>query len=264
MDEHAVAPASARPLPRKRRATGPYKRLRLKLRRSIVNSRMAMQILASLLSGWLRLVRLTNSLEMRAPASVSGSTEPAILALWHGQHLLAPAVYPRGQRSLVAMVSRSVDAELNAMVLERFGVQAVRGSGGRDDRRHGEKGGARALIALKRALDAGKNVCMIADIPHGKPREAGMGVVLLARLTGRPIVGAAIATSRRRVLHNTWDSTTINLPFGRCAVVASEPVYVPADAGEAEMERKRQDLTDAINAATAAAYQLLDSPGAGG
>ena len=92
------------------------------------------------------------------PSTRSGcDPEPAIIALWHGQHLLAPAFYP-SRRGLVAMVSRSADAELNAMVLERFGFEAVRGSGGREGRRHADKGGARALIALKKALDAGKNV----------------------------------------------------------------------------------------------------------
>ena len=33
---------------------------------------------------------------------------------------------------------------------------------------------------------------MIADIPHGTPREAGQGIILLARLSGRPILPVAI------------------------------------------------------------------------
>ena len=80
------------------------------------------------------------------------SLEPGIIALWHGQHLLTPAYYPKG-RPLVAMVSRSADAELNALMLEKFGIEAVRGSGGRDSTRHLDKGGAKALIALKKSLD---------------------------------------------------------------------------------------------------------------
>jgi lysophospholipid acyltransferase (LPLAT)-like uncharacterized protein len=156
------------------------------------------------------------------------------------------------------MVSRSADAELNAMVLEKFGIDTVRGSGGRGGRHDADKGGARALIALKKALRAGKNVCMIADIPHGTPRDAGMGIILLARLSGRPIYGVAVATSRRKVLERTWDKTTINLPFGRGALIVSQPVDVPADADDAEMERKRQELTAAINGATARAYALID------
>jgi lysophospholipid acyltransferase (LPLAT)-like uncharacterized protein len=156
------------------------------------------------------------------------------------------------------MVSRSADAEINALLIEKFGIEAVRGSGGRDSARHLDKGGAKALIALKKALVGGKNVCMIADIPHGTPREAGMGVVLLAKLSGRPIFPAALATSRRKVLEKSWDRTTINLPFGRSAMAVGEPILVAPDADDAEMERKRQELTEQLNAATAQAYRLAD------
>ena len=180
-----------------------------------------------------------------------------IVAIWHGQHFLIPAYYP-SPRKLVAMVSKSADAEMNALVLERFGMEAVRGSGGRAPARHMDKGGAKALVALKRALAAGKNVAMIADIPHGTPREAGLGIVLLARLSGRPIVPVAVATSRRRVLEKSWDKSTINLPFGRSALGFGPMVRVPADADEALMEAKRWEVTAALDAATEAAYGLVD------
>jgi lysophospholipid acyltransferase (LPLAT)-like uncharacterized protein len=171
---------------------------------------------------------------------------------------MAPVFYPKG-RPLVAMVSRSADAELNALVVEKFGIEAVRGSGGRESARHLDKGGAKALIALKKSLVAGKNVAMIADIPHGTPRDAGLGIVLLARLSGRPILPAAIATSRRKVLERSWDKTTINLPFGRSSIVVGTPVFVPKDADDAEMELKRQEVTASLNAATARAYSLVDA-----
>ncbi len=92
---------------------------------------------------------------------------------------------------------------------------------------------------------------MIADIPHGTPRDAGLGIVLLARLSGRPILPTAITTSRRKVLERSWDKTTINLPFGRSSIVIGMPVFVPANADAAEMERKRQEVTASLNAATA-------------
>jgi lysophospholipid acyltransferase (LPLAT)-like uncharacterized protein len=257
MDEPIASASPARKAARdKKRQAGPYKALRIRLRRWLIESEPAMRALAALIAGWLRLVRRTNRFVVELPAKES-DREPAILALWHGQHLLAPAIYPGG-RGLSAMVSRSADAELNAMVLERFGVEAVRGSGGRETRRHADKGGARALIALKKALQRGKNVCMVADIPNGTPRDAGMGIILLARVSGRPIYGVAVVTSRRKVLEGTWDKTTINLPFGRGALIFSAPVNVPADADDTEMERKRQELTAAIDGATARAHALLD------
>jgi len=109
-------------------------------------------------------------------------------------------------------------------------------------------------------LDGGTSVVMIADIPHGTPREAGLGVVTLAKLSGRPIVPIAVATSRRKVLESTWDKTTINLPFGRCALLLGEPISVPADADPEALETYRQIVTAKLNETTAEAYRLVDAP----
>jgi len=258
MDDHTATPPVDRRAAKKKAVKRP-KALWRKIREPLARSRVAKGVVTALFVQVLRFIRLTNPAvtDSHKFDLVYEEVEPGIIALWHGQHLLTPAYYP-SKRKLIAMVSRSADAELNAMVLEKFGIGAVRGSGGRDNSRHMDKGGARALVALKKALDAGNNVAMIADIPHGTPREAGMGIILLARLSGRPIFGTAIATSRRTVLEKSWDKTTISLPFGRSAIVTTEPIYVAKDADDAEMERKRLELTDALNAVTARAYALVD------
>ncbi|WP_244631209.1 lysophospholipid acyltransferase family protein [Aureimonas sp. ME7] len=189
--------------------------------------------------------------------AILAAHHPAIVGLWHGQHLLAPFFRPR-ELPYVALLSRNADAELNAAVVERFGIETVRGSGGRVREAAHEKGGAKALIALKRKLAQGFGVCMIADVPKGTPREAGLGIVTLAKLSGRPIIPSAAVTSRRRVLERSWDRTTLPLPFGRIAVVMGEPIHVPAGADEAEMKRLREAVTHAIEAANRRALQLVD------
>ena len=256
-----MASPAIRPAAKKKRVKQPAsKTFWRRIREPLAKSRFAKGAIASLFAGAMRFVKLTNPMAKGSFKLAGGSyadSEPLIIGLWHGQHLLAPAVYP-SERRLVAMVSRSADAELNALVVNKFGIEAVRGSGGRETKSRLEKGGATALIALKKALDGGKNVCMIADIPHGTPRDAGMGIILLARISGRPIAPTAIATSRRKVLDGTWDKTTINLPFGRSALFVAPPIEVAADADDAEMERKRQELTAAIDYATEQAYRLVD------
>ena len=83
------------------------------------------------------------------------------------------------------------------------------GSGGRPGASSSQKGGARALIALRRCLADGIGVCMIADVPKGTPREAGLGIVTLARISGRPVLPSAAVTSRRHVVESSWDKTTV-------------------------------------------------------
>ncbi|TYR31987.1 DUF374 domain-containing protein [Mesorhizobium microcysteis] len=262
MEENAVSPLPEAQSRRQKSRPGVLKSAWKKVRQPLVRSTFVKHLLATLIAGIVKFTYWTNP-------SVAGSDDPepriraltpAIGALWHGQHLLGPAINPRHHK-LVAMFSRSADAELNALVAQKLGFGIVRGSGGREDSRaKAEKGGARALITLKRTLDSGMNVAMIADIPHGTPREAGLGIVTLAKVSGRPIVPIAIATSRRKVLERSWDKTTINLPFGRRSLTVGEPIYVPSDAGPELMEEKRREVTAALNEATRRSYELVDAP----
>jgi lysophospholipid acyltransferase (LPLAT)-like uncharacterized protein len=256
--EEKVANPTARTAAIERRPSA-MKAFWISIRKPLAQSRFVKNVAASLLANAFRFVKLTNPLVAGSDDVNRLYTElqPGIIALWHGQHLLVPSHHKRNE-SLVAMVSRSADAELNAMVLKKLGLEAVRGSGGRGNTNHMDKGGARALIALKKALDAGKNVAMIADITKGAPREAGLGIVTLAKISGRPVVPTAVTTSRRLVLEKSWDKTTINLPFGRGAFVYGDPIYVPADADDAEMERKRQEITAGLNTVTELACRMVD------
>ncbi|MDP2119957.1 MAG: lysophospholipid acyltransferase family protein [Hoeflea sp.] len=174
---------------------------------------------------------------------------PAIFTLWHGQHLLIPYGGPR-DRKFVTLVSRSTDAEINARVIERAGYDVIRGSGGRDVRLVSEKGGVRALFAMRDALKRGVSVVMIADISKGEARQAGEGIVTLARISGRPIIPVALATSRRIVLEKTWDKTTINLPFGVRSARLAPPIYVSPKADKEEMLEARQRVTAELNRVT--------------
>lgn len=241
----------------KRQVSG-LKRAWRRVRKPLADSALVKGVVASGFASFLRFVKTTNRAAAGSDDIESIFVEaPVIVALWHGQHIFAPVYFPGG-RDVVALVSRSADAEMNATVLGKFGVATVRGSGGRDREKTVEKGGARALLALKKALGRGTNVVMIADIPHGEPRQAGDGIVALARISSRPIVCVALATSRRKVLERSWDKTTISLPFGRFAVAVAPPIHVPGDLGEDGLEQMRIEITDTLNRATERAYRMVD------
>jgi lysophospholipid acyltransferase (LPLAT)-like uncharacterized protein len=236
------------------------KRIWVTVRQPLARSPVVNYLLPRLISAFIRLTYRTNPITIGSsdPLAIFLQNSPVIIAIWHGQHLTVPALKTLTDKPVVALFSRSADAEMNARVAARMGLEIVRGSGGRAGIDAVSKGGVSALLALRRALAGGKTVAMIADIAKGKPRDSGMGIVTLARASGRPILPIAYATSRRYVLEGSWDKTTINLPFGRGAVICADLVYVPADADEAIMEEKRREVTKGLNAATKAAYALLD------
>ena len=80
---------------------------------------------------------------------------------------------------------------------------------------------------------------------------------MLARASGRPIFPAAIATNRRIELNN-WDSSAVNLPFSRGAVVVGEPIRVDAEADDAALEAARLRVETQLNLVTDRAYALVD------
>ncbi len=99
------------------------------------------------------------------------------------------------------------------------GIGTIRGSGDHGAAFH-RKGGVGAFKEMVRALADNYNVALTADVPK-RSRVAGLGIIMLARESGRPIMPFAMATSRYIQLDN-WDRTTINLPFGRGAIVGIE------------------------------------------
>ncbi|MBS9477223.1 lysophospholipid acyltransferase family protein [Ancylobacter radicis] len=223
--------------------------------RRLRTSQTVRTVLGRGMAGYLRLVWRTQRVVME-PANLyelADAQLPMILTFWHGQHFLTPFLMKPYHRARV-MISRSADADVNAIAAEALGIGTVRGSGaqGRDFR---VKGGFNATLEMIRHLSEGTNVAMTADVPKIS-RIAGLGVVTIAKHSGRPIYPVAIATSRR-VLARSWDRAAIHLPFGRAAVVAGEGVLVAPDAGPEELEAARHEVQRQLNAATARAEELV-------
>ncbi len=85
---------------------------------------------------------------------------------------------------------------------------------------------------------------------------------MLAKISGRPIVPIGVTTSRA-IQFDNWDHSTIGLPFGRCAIVAGEPLSVPAQADEELMRSLRAELEDRIETVTRRAHELVGRKDAG-
>ena len=230
-----------------------------KLIRNVLRSSWFQRAVGSLTAEFLRLVFRTNRFSFDPP-DVYDLVEPqmpAIFAFWHGQHFLTPFIKTKDIHRAKVLVSRHRDGEFNAVAAERLGIGTIRGSGDHGSAFH-RKGGVGAFKEMVRALEQGYNVALTADVPK-RSRVAGLGIIMLARESGRPIMPLAMATSRFLRLKN-WDRTTINLPFGRGALVGGEMIMVPPDAGAEAMEELRARLEATLNDATARAYAQVGCP----
>ena len=208
---------------------------------------------------FLRLVWLTNRFSFDPPNvyDIVEPQMPAIFAFWHGQHFMTPFIKNKESHRVKVLISRHRDGEFNAIAAERLGIGTIRGSGDHGSAFH-RKGGVGAFKEMVQALAENYNVALTADVPK-RSRIAGLGIIMLARESGRPIMPFAMATSRFWRLKN-WDRTTINLPFGRGAVVGGEIIMVPPDAGAETMEELRVRLEATLNDATRRAYAQVGRP----
>jgi 3-deoxy-D-manno-octulosonic-acid transferase len=221
----------------------------------LLASKPAAALGSALLASYIRLVYATSTIKRDPPDTDAKlfDQHPQILAMWHGQFLLLPKLKPTRPADVRAMVSRHADAEIIGTVLERFGMQLIRGAGAGKRRR--DRGGATAMRESLRALASGATVAMTAEVPPGPARKAGVGIATLASRSGRPVVPFAIAT-RRFIALPTWSAFTINLPFSTLAIVIGDPVRVKGEDAEA-IEAGRLAVEGALAEVTARAYGLV-------
>ena len=128
------------------------------------------------LARYIRFVHRTARIVFDPPDAAArfASYHPMIFALWHGQFLMLPVLNPASVKVRI-MVARHGDADLLGDLLKRFDMGIIRGAGASSRKR--DRGGARALLAAKSALEEGFSVGMTADVPPGPARRAGLGIV---------------------------------------------------------------------------------------
>lgn len=175
---------------------------------------------------------------------------PLIYAVWHGRILMIPWLSQRlrrtrGARATRVLASRSRDGELVARWVRRFELSVVRGSSSR--------GGAEALRALAAAVRAGHDVAVVPDGPRGPREQLQAGLVVLAAVTGAPVVPLGFAARPARRLAS-WDRFLVPWPFARAAVVFGKPATVPRGA---DRETVRTDLERALREVTETADRLV-------
>jgi lysophospholipid acyltransferase (LPLAT)-like uncharacterized protein len=168
-----------------------------------------------------------------------------ILALWHGRILAATPYF--ANRGIVAMASENFDGEWIARLLGKFGYGAARGSTSR--------GGPAALRQLVRDVKA-HGVAFTLDGPRGPAEVAQPGAVWLARATGQPLLPFHSEAASSWTL-KSWDRTQIPKPFTTLAMAIAEPLYVPREAGDAELELWRERLQQSLSECRERALKTL-------
>jgi lysophospholipid acyltransferase (LPLAT)-like uncharacterized protein len=186
-------------------------------------------------------VQRTLGLE-RARAAVRESRS-VIPVYWH-QHMLF------GVRALLDLrdeglklgflISPSVDGTAPAMLVGKVGGHVIRGSSTHT--------GARALRDYYETIVKQEiSPALTPDGPKGPLHEFKPGAVMLAQLTGKPILPVSVAASRA-FRFPTWDRFELPLPFSRVVIAYGEPVKMPRGVDAESLARLQGEMAGRLQA----------------
>lgn len=164
---------------------------------------------------------------------------PVVFVFWHGQ--LLPLVHIHRGEGIVVLVSEHDDGEYITRIIERNGFGTVRGSSTR--------GATTGLRGLVRAARAGRDLALTPDGPRGPRGDLKPGALLVAQLTGLPIVPLAVGASRGWRL-KSWDGFLVPGPLSKVEVEYLPPRFVPREASRDDLAALAREIGAGLNEAT--------------
>ena len=168
--------------------------------------------------------------------------EKVIFALWHHDQLCLDGIPNRNRLNI--LISKSLDGEIIARVVEKMGFKTVRGS---QNKWWKDKGGKEATFELISRLNNDENIAITVDGPSGPLHQVKNGVIKIAKLTGAPII-PVVWYSKSKFLGSlpTWDKLRIPLWFLKSANIYGEPIYVPESATKEEENKIKEELKNTL------------------
>lgn len=159
---------------------------------------------------------------------------PCIYAMWHKNQFLVHGIEDKAHLSI--QISNSIDGEIVARAVEKWGFKVVRGSSAR-------KGAIESTMQMITRLKEGECVGVMIDGPHGPLHKVKSGVLKLAQKTGAPIVPAHWYSPQKTFISlPSWDK--MKTPLGHCNIlnIYGEPIYIKPDASDEEIESARNNI----------------------
>jgi lysophospholipid acyltransferase (LPLAT)-like uncharacterized protein len=196
--------------------------------------KMVLFLAPRLVTGYFRLVDLTSRKVFlnREHEDCVCKKRPFACACFHGT-MLFPVYYCRRYPG-VAMVSRSWDGEIIDRSIRRMGYDTTRGSSSR--------GGKEALWEMIDMINEHKYCSGLAvDAPRGPSREVKIGIVVVAKETGQPVV-PLVSWATKKIQFRSWDSMILPLPFSTIVMAFGKPTMVPQGLSKEEYEDLRIEI----------------------
>jgi lysophospholipid acyltransferase (LPLAT)-like uncharacterized protein len=203
---------------------------------------LAVPLITGLAKLFWRMCRIKHVLGQEHADAVLAANKPVIPCYWHHRQLFCvrylTGLQERGLK-IGFLVSPSVDGELAAQLVGAWGARSIRGSSTRT--------GAQAMRDLYQAIVRdGISPVTTPDGPTGPARKFKAGTVILAQLSGSPMLPISYAAKKAWRL-GTWDCFVIPRPFTRIAIAVGKPRYIARKLPANGLEAIRQEMEDVLN-----------------
>lgn len=208
-------------------------------RKRTATRELTYRALSPLISGTVRLLWKSYRCETigEEPWLARLAAGPVIPCFWHARTVACAGFIETLTRKGLepcALVSPSVDGDLTAKVIERWGYRVLRGSATRT--------GPKAIRDLYRVIvKERRSPIVIPDGPQGPAREAKLGALMLSQVAQVPIMPISFAANRSFIVA-TWDRWVVPHLFARVAFAVGEPIQVERDASAEDLEEARGRL----------------------
>ena len=204
------------------------------------------RLAAFIVAAFLRLCIRTWRLRWNGSPTGPDTKRPVIYCVWHNRIPLALACYDLARSKwpddgMAAMISASRDGGLLANIVKRFDIETIRGSSSRR--------GPQALLEATTWLERAYSVVITPDGPRGPVYQIQDGIIQLAKLTGCAIIPFS-SFAHWKIRLKSWDRLQIPLLFTRCDLRYGDPLWVPRDASDADLEKLRARLEQSMRALT--------------
>lgn len=199
-----------------------------------------------------RTCRVQQVAGLEAARDAVRSSRSVIPVYWH-QHILFGVHALLGLRAeglkLGFLISPSVDGTAPALLVQKLGGHVIRGSSTHT--------GARALRDFYETIVKQEiSPAITPDGPRGPVHEFKPGAVMLAQLSGKPILPISVAASHTWRFR-TWDQFELPLPFSRVMIAYGEPVRVPRVLDAEGLARIQVEMAGRLDALQSAAQAAL-------
>lgn len=152
-----------------------------------------------------------------------------IYASWH-QRFFPGIAFFSTRKPISIIISKSLDGEMAARVVNILGWYPVRGSS--------SNGGKEALEKIKELARSRYKVGHIVDGPTGPFGKIKPGLLRIAQAADLPVV-PTITSGQHRWIFNSLDKFMVPKPFSRVIIRFGKPIPVPADITSSEFENIR-------------------------